>query len=449
MAALMLLAATPGAWAQQGGAGGNRPVEIVADKLVVDQDRQLATFSGNVDAVQGDMNLRANQLRVFYVEQDEPRDQGKPRRGDGADASASDQSIRRIEAEGDVLLTRPGETAEGDAGVYDPIKRTLVLEGNVVLTRAQNVIRGTRLDSNLETGVSVVTAAGASATSACGRCSPPSRKRRVAEVGAAPDLLVENRARRAARAARPGAEVAGPRRLAARSLAKHYRDRIVLRDVSLALHRGEAVGLLGPNGAGKTTCFYIITGLIAADRGQVLLDDRDVTALAMYRRARLGIGYLPQEASIFRGLNVEDNIRAVLQVADPSRDRREALLEQLLEEFALAHLRRVPALALSGGERRRVEIARALAANPGFILLDEPLAGIDPINVGEIRDLVSHLKDRGLGVLITDHNVRDTLEIIDRAYILHDGAVLREGTPAEIVADPAVRRVYLGERFSL
>jgi lipopolysaccharide export system ATP-binding protein len=261
--------------------------------------------------------------------------------------------------------------------------------------------------------------------------------------------LVENRARRPARAARPGAEVAGPRRLAARSLAKHYRDRIVLRDVSLALHRGEAVGLLGPNGAGKTTCFYIITGLIAADRGQVLLDDRDVTALAMYRRARLGIGYLPQEASIFRGLNVEDNIRAVLQVADPSRDRREALLEQLLEEFALAHLRRAPALALSGGERRRVEIARALAANPGFILLDEPLAGIDPINVGEIRDLVSHLKDRGLGVLITDHNVRDTLEIIDRAYILHDGAVLREGTPAEIVADPAVRRVYLGERFSL
>jgi lipopolysaccharide export system ATP-binding protein len=248
---------------------------------------------------------------------------------------------------------------------------------------------------------------------------------------------------------RPGVEVAGPRRLAARSLAKHYRDRIVLRDVSLALHRGEAVGLLGPNGAGKTTCFYIITGLIAADRGQVLLDDRDVTALAMYRRARLGIGYLPQEASIFRGLNVEDNIRAVLQVADPERDRRETLLEQLLEEFALAHLRRAPALALSGGERRRVEIARALAANPSFILLDEPLAGIDPINVGEIRDLVSHLKDRGLGVLITDHNVRDTLEIIDRAYILHDGAVLREGTPAEIVADPAVRRVYLGERFSL
>jgi lipopolysaccharide export system ATP-binding protein len=270
-----------------------------------------------------------------------------------------------------------------------------------------------------------------------------------------PDLLVQERAERGAAAARRPSRAedrgptAAPRRLAARSLAKHYRGRTVLRDVSLALHRGEAVGLLGPNGAGKTTCFYIITGLIAADHGQVLLDDQDVTALAMYRRARLGIGYLPQEASIFRGLNVEDNVRSVLQIAVPERDRREALLEQLLDEFALAHLRRSSALALSGGERRRVEIARALAGNPSFILLDEPLAGIDPINVGEIRDLVSHLKDRGLGVLITDHNVRDTLEIIDRAYILHDGAVLREGTPAEIVADPAVRRVYLGERFSL
>ncbi len=267
---------------------------------------------------------------------------------------------------------------------------------------------------------------------------------------ASPAVLTPERAARpatAARATRRGGAVPG--RLVARSLAKHYRGRTVLRDVSLAVHRGEAVGLLGPNGAGKTTCFYIITGLIAADRGQVLLDDADVTALAMHRRARRGIGYLPQEASIFRGLNVEDNIRSVLQIAEPDRDRREALLDQLLGEFALTHLRHSAALALSGGERRRVEIARALAANPSFILLDEPLAGIDPINVGEIRDLVGQLKQRGLGVLITDHNVRDTLEIIDRAYILHDGAVLREGTPAEIVADPAVRRVYLGDRFSL
>jgi lipopolysaccharide export system ATP-binding protein len=252
-------------------------------------------------------------------------------------------------------------------------------------------------------------------------------------------------------AAPPAAAVPafGQARLTARHLAKQYRGRTVLRDVSLSLHRGEAVGLLGPNGAGKTTSFYIITGLIAADGGQVLLGDQDITRLPMYRRARLGIGYLPQEASIFRGLNVEDNIRAVLQIAVAEREQRESTLERLLADFALTKLRRAPALALSGGERRRVEIARALAASPSFILLDEPLAGIDPINVGEIRDLVGHLKDRGLGVLITDHNVRDTLEIIDRAYILHDGAVLREGTPEEIVADPAVRRVYLGERFSL
>ena len=269
-------------------------------------------------------------------------------------------------------------------------------------------------------------------------------------MSAGPDLLLEGRPQAAASSRlEPPLAVEGRQCLSARHLGKHYRNRTVLRDVSLTVNRGEAVGLLGPNGAGKTTCFYIITGLIAADAGQVLLDDQDITRLPMYRRARLGIGYLPQEASIFRGLNVEDNIRAVLQIAEPRRDRRDALLERLLGDFALTHLRRSSALALSGGERRRVEIARALAASPNFILLDEPLAGIDPINVGEIRDLVGHLKDRGLGVLITDHNVRDTLDIIDRAYILHDGAVLREGTPEEIVADPAVRRVYLGERFSL
>jgi lipopolysaccharide export system ATP-binding protein len=223
----------------------------------------------------------------------------------------------------------------------------------------------------------------------------------------------------------------------------------VLRGVSLSVRRGEAVGLLGPNGAGKTTCFYIITGLIRADSGSVMLDGVDITDLPMYRRARLGIGYLPQEASIFRGLSVEQNIRAVLEVVEPDRDRRESRLDELLGEFSIAHLRRAPAIALSGGERRRVEIARALASHPNFILLDEPLAGIDPIAVGEIRNLVSHLKDRGIGVLITDHNVRETLDIVDRAYILHSGEVLREGSPSEIVLDENVRRVYLGERFTL
>ncbi|MGK9167346.1 LPS export ABC transporter ATP-binding protein [Inquilinus limosus] len=237
--------------------------------------------------------------------------------------------------------------------------------------------------------------------------------------------------------------------LVARNLGKQYKKRPVLRGVSLQVQRGEAVGLLGPNGAGKTTCFYMITGLIQPDYGTILLDGQDLTELPMYRRARLGIGYLPQEASIFRGLTVEQNIRAVLEISEPDRSTREAVLEDLLAEFSISHLRRTPALALSGGERRRVEIARALASHPHFMLLDEPLAGIDPIAVGDIRDLVAHLRDRGIGVLITDHNVRETLDIVDRAYILHDGRVLDEGKPSDIVGNEEVRRVYLGERFSL
>ncbi len=237
--------------------------------------------------------------------------------------------------------------------------------------------------------------------------------------------------------------------LVAKSLGKSFKKRPVLRDVSLTLHRGEVVGLLGPNGAGKTTCFYIITGLLNGDSGTIILNGADITGLPMYRRARLGIGYLPQEASIFRGLSVEDNIRAVLEVVEPSKTVRESMLEDLLTEFSIAHLRRTQAIALSGGERRRVEIARALASRPSFMLLDEPLAGIDPIAVNDIRELICHLKDRGIGVLITEHNVRETLDIIDRAYIIHDGQVLMEGSPSEIVAHEDVRRVYLGDRFSL
>lgn len=247
-------------------------------------------------------------------------------------------------------------------------------------------------------------------------------------------------------AAAPDAPPAG---LVARHLGKSYRGRQVLRDVSITVRRGEAVGLLGPNGAGKSTSFYIITGLIPADRGTIELDGYDVTRLPMYRRARRGLGYLPQEASIFRGLTVEGNLRAVLEVVEPDATEREAQLDALLSDFALDHLRRAPALSLSGGERRRVEIARALAARPTIMLLDEPLAGIDPINVAEIRNLVAHLKDRGIGVLMTDHNVRDTLGIVDRAYILHDGRVLKEGNQEAIVADRDVRRVYLGEGFQV
>ena len=240
-----------------------------------------------------------------------------------------------------------------------------------------------------------------------------------------------------------------PGYLAVHSVEKSFGTRQVVRGVSIYVRRGEAVGLLGPNGAGKTTVFYMITGLIKADRGAIELDGHDVTKLPMYQRARLGIGYLPQEASIFRGLTVEQNIRAVLEVVEPSRKKREAELDSLLDEFNIARLRKTPSIALSGGERRRVEIARALATRPNYMLLDEPFAGIDPIAVGDIQDLVRHLTNRGIGVLITDHNVRETLGLTDRAYIVYAGEILTEGNPDEIVNNPDVRRLYLGEEFRL
>jgi lipopolysaccharide export system ATP-binding protein len=237
--------------------------------------------------------------------------------------------------------------------------------------------------------------------------------------------------------------------LAVHGVEKSFGTRQVVRGVSIYVRRGEAVGLLGPNGAGKTTVFYMITGLIPADRGTIELDGHDVTKLPMYQRARLGIGYLPQEASIFRGLSVEENIRAVLEVVEPSKKKREAELNSLLDEFNITRLRKTPSIALSGGERRRVEIARALATRPNYMLLDEPFAGIDPIAVGDIQDLVRHLTNRGIGVLITDHNVRETLGLTDRAYIVYAGEILTEGSPDEIVNNPDVRRLYLGEEFRL
>ena len=232
-------------------------------------------------------------------------------------------------------------------------------------------------------------------------------------------------------------------------LRKSYRKRNVIRDVSLSLKRGEVVALLGPNGSGKTTTFYAIAGLISSDGGQVLLDGQDISRLPMYRRARLGIGYLPQEMSVFRGLNVEENILAILDISEANIHKRREKLESLLAEFAIEHLRRTPALALSGGERRRVEIARSLAANPRFLLLDEPFAGVDPISVSDIRQLVTELKKRAIGVLVTDHNVRETLHLVDRAYILHDGKVLMSGTAQEVIEDDDVKRVYLGNSFSI
>ncbi|MCB1406654.1 MAG: LPS export ABC transporter ATP-binding protein [Rhodobacteraceae bacterium] len=230
-------------------------------------------------------------------------------------------------------------------------------------------------------------------------------------------------------------------------LQKSYKRRPILRGIDLSLDRGEVVALLGPNGSGKTTCFYCVAGLVPADGGRVIIDGTDVSGWPMYRRARRGIGYLPQEMSIFRGLSVEDNIMAILELAVPDRAERAARLEELLAEFSITRLRKSPALALSGGERRRAEIARCLASDPSFVLLDEPFAGVDPIAVGDIRSLVSDLTRRGIGVLITDHNVRETLEIVDRAYILHDGIVLMSGTPQEVVDDEDVRRVYLGDSF--
>lgn len=231
------------------------------------------------------------------------------------------------------------------------------------------------------------------------------------------------------------------------NLRKSYRKRPVIRDVSITLGRGEVVALLGPNGSGKTTCFYAIAGLVTPEGGKVIIDGRDVTTLPMYRRSQLGIGYLPQEMSIFRGMNVEDNIMSILEITEKDRHHRRERLEKLLAEFSIEHLRRASALALSGGERRRVEIARCLAAGPKYVLLDEPFAGVDPIAVAEIRHLVADLKNRGIGVLITDHNVQETLQIVDRAYILHDGKVLMSGTTQDVIRDENVRRVYLGNNF--
>jgi lipopolysaccharide export system ATP-binding protein len=237
--------------------------------------------------------------------------------------------------------------------------------------------------------------------------------------------------------------------LSAKNLSKSYGKKVVIRDISLDIAQGEVVGLLGPNGAGKTTCFYMIVGLIEAGSGNIFIDQLDITNMPMYQRARLGIGYLPQEASIFRGMNVEDNIYSILQIAEDNEKKRRQKLEELLEEFSITHIRKSHALALSGGERRRVEIARALATNPSFILLDEPFAGVDPIAVNDIRVMVGHLKNRGIGVLITDHNVRETLSIVDRAYIVYDGMILTSGSKDAIVENEQVRKVYLGEDFRI
>ena len=387
-------------------------------------------------------------------------------------AGSDSGQVKHMDCVGPVTVLSKTQTATGDNAVYDKPQNKVWLIGHVTLSDGGNVTKGDKLTYDLTTGQATVENGAttgkkrvqsqfipSSPISGAGAPRPPNR-RRATEWRPLPDGFPRGGARDARRDPRParrrgnaerGAR-GGPRfrpGVGRLHLGKRYGQRSVVQDVNLHVHRGEAVGLLGPNGAGKTTVFYMITGLIQPDKGAIALDGQEVTSLPMYQRARLGIGYLPQEASIFRGLNVEDNVRAVLEVNEPNRKAREERLDALLKEFNIARLRKSPSIALSGGERRRCEIARALAGNPSFMLLDEPFAGIDPIAVGDIQDLVRHLKGRGIGVLITDHNVRETLGLIDRAYIIHSGQVLTEGPPDAIIAHPGVRRFYLGEDFRM
>ena len=381
------------------------PVEVTADSLSLNQKDGSALYTGNVIIIQGDMRLAAPRVLVHYSQQE--------------------SKIRKMEATGGVVLVSGQEAAEAARADYDIENGQVVMSGDVLLTQGNSALTAQRMVVNLETGAAQMS----------GRVKTVLQQSdgTNGQYPTAPNLSVTE----------------GQSGLRVEHLRKSYRKRVVIRDVTMRLDRGEVVALLGPNGSGKTTSFYTIAGLVNPDAGKVTIDGHDATYLPMYRRARLGIGYLPQEMSIFRGLSVEDNIGAVLDIAERDRHRKRERLEELLGEFSIEHLRRAPALALSGGERRRVEIARCLAANPKYLLLDEPFAGVDPISVGDIRHLVADLKTRGLGVLITDHNVRETLELVDRAYILHDGQVLMSGTPNDVVQNENVRRVYLGDNFKL
>ena len=411
------------------------------DSLEWYDQKQLGVARGNAVALRGDRRVRGDVLTARVAKQ------------------ANGQSrISRIDANGNVLVSSPGQIARGDAGVYNLDTGIATLTGHVRLTRGENELRGRYAVVDLNTNVSRLLSAPPGTPRGARRASRPEAHAGAAGGAAGSKAPHRPAARNSARTA--SAAIGACRDLPAAPRRRQYRPRrrqsrqelSPAPGAALGQHlgaRGEAVGLLGPNGAGKTTCFYIITGLIRPDLGTITLDGEDITDLPMYRRARLGIGYLPQEAvDLSRPHRRAEPARRARGGRAGSATRARQMLDELLAEFSISHLRRAPALALSGGERRRVEIARALASQPHFILLDEPLAGIDPIAVGEIRDLVAHLKDRGIGVLITDHNVRETLEIVDRAYILHEGRAM-EGAPDEIVNDADVRRVYLGERFSL
>ena len=421
---------------------GNEPIQIESDRLEVRENENIAIFSGNVSVVQGPTLLKAGKLTVYYAK-------------DGAGSAATGSAaIDRLQVDGKVYVKSDNQVATGDNGTFDMKTEMLVLSGKeVVLSEGTNVLIGLQADRRHEDRPSqcrglrrprqrAVPAGDARRSSLAARANNGVRE--VASVA--------DRRRFGGGLARPALRTDAARlkgTLIARGLTKSYKGRKVVNGVSLGVRGGEAVGLLGPNGAGKTTCFYMVTGLIPVDKGSIEIDGFEVTQMPMYRRARLGIGYLPQEASIFRGLTVESNIRAVLEVVESDRKERERALDALLEEFHISHLRKAPAISLSGGERRRLEISRALASKPHYMLLDEPFAGIDPIAVADIQQLVRHLTARGIGVLITDHNVRETLGLIDRAYIIHAGEVLTHGHPSEIVRNADVRRLYLGESFTL
>ena len=422
------------------------PNEVLTarDSLEYWAQKRMAVARGDAVVVTNDgRRISADTLVAYTTEA--PPTPGQPQNAE--DPLAASGKLQKVEAFGNVTVRTTTDTAIGDRAVYVPDSGIARLAGRVRITRGDNQLDGSEAEVNMKTGISRLLAGSGGRVQ--GLVIPNDTTKSAAERKARTGWTKMNDFGPEARPPSELRVVAGGKGLAARGVGKTYRKRPVVRNVTIELRRGEAVGLLGPNGAGKTTTFYMIVGLVKPDTGGIHLDGADITSLPMYRRARLGIGYLPQEASVFRGLNVEQNVMAALEVTERDPDRRDVMLDELLAEFGIGHLRRTPALALSGGERRRVEIARALATQPAYILLDEPLAGIDPIAVNEIRDLVSHLKDRGIGVLITDHNVRETLGIIDRAYIMHDGQMLMQGSPEEVVANRDVRRFYLGERFSL
>ena len=425
---------------------GDQPIQIESDRLEVREKENLAIFSGNVTVVQGPTLLKAGKLTVYYA------------KDGGGSAATGSAAIDRLQVDGTVYVKSDNQIATGEHGTFDMKTEILVLSGKeVVLTEGANILTGCKLTVDMKTGAGqcrgvrrprqrAVHAGHATGRTrrSCGRPEPI--------MASGKSLLSRIAGRFGNGLARPAVRADADRlkgTLIARGLTKSYKGRKVVNGVSLGVRGGEAVGLLGPNGAGKTTCFYMVTGLIPVDKGSIEIDGFDVTQMPMYRRARLGIGYLPQEASIFRGLTVESNIRAVLEVVEKDRKERERALDALLDEFHISHLRKAPAISLSGGERRRLEISRALASKPHYMLLDEPFAGIDPIAVADIQQLVRHLTARGIGVLITDHNVRETLGLIDRAYIIHAGEVLTHGHPSEIVRNADVRRLYLGESFTL